>query len=80
SRPRLRHSLSAVLIALGCLLAPCGAFAAWAAQTLSDTGRYVDAMAPLAADPRVRDAVAATVRDGVSDRLDPGPAPRTTRA
>ncbi|MFK0117459.1 hypothetical protein [Streptomyces sp. NPDC090994] len=78
-RSRLRHALSAVLIALACLLTPCGTLAAWAAYALYDTGRYVDAMAPLAADPRVRDAVADTVRDGVFSHIDPGPAPGATR-
>ncbi|WP_320774049.1 hypothetical protein [Streptomyces sp. CRN 30] len=78
--PRLRHALSAVLLVLACLLAPFGAVAGWAAHTLADTGRYVDAMSPLAADPDVRDAVADTVRDGVFQQIDPGPAPGTARA
>ena len=54
---RLRTALSAVLIALACLLVPFGALAAWVAYGLADTDRYVTAMAPLAADPAVRDAV-----------------------
>ncbi|GAA4796360.1 hypothetical protein GCM10023220_24020 [Streptomyces ziwulingensis] len=65
----LRSTLSAVLIALACLLTPCGALAAWATYGLFDTGRYADAMAPLAADPAVREVVADTVRDGVLDRI-----------
>ncbi|MGW5043451.1 hypothetical protein [Streptomyces griseoluteus] len=63
--PRLRSALSAALIVLACLLVPFGAPAAWAAYTLTDTGRYVTTMAPLAADPAVRDAVADTVGDGI---------------
>ncbi|WP_237406100.1 hypothetical protein [Streptomyces sp. M2CJ-2] len=70
---RLRNALSAVLVALACLLVPCGALAAWAAYGLADTGRYVDTMAPLAADPGVRDAVAEAVGDEVLRELDPGP-------
>ncbi|MFD3503294.1 hypothetical protein ACFWWT_40140 [Streptomyces sp. NPDC058676] len=58
---RLRNALSAVLIALACLLVPFGASAAWVAYGLADTGRYVTTMAPLAADPDVRDAIADTV-------------------
>ncbi|MEV5440130.1 hypothetical protein AB0K80_29605 [Streptomyces sp. NPDC052682] len=54
----VRTTVSAVLIALSCLLAPCGALAAWAAYGLADTDRYVTAMAPLSADPDVRAAVA----------------------
>ncbi|MEU0073917.1 hypothetical protein ABZ027_30865 [Streptomyces sp. NPDC006332] len=55
---RLRNALSAALIAVACLLLPFGALAAWATYGLADTGRYVSAMAPLASDPAVRDAVA----------------------
>ncbi|MEU5078383.1 MULTISPECIES: hypothetical protein [Streptomyces] len=80
---RLRSALSAVLITLSCLLAPFGALAAWAAYGLADTGRYVTAMAPLAADPAVREAVADTVGDGllraVDQRLDVRPAPGPVR-
>ncbi|MEG3630983.1 hypothetical protein [Streptomyces poriticola] len=70
---RLRNTLSAALVALACLLAPCGTLAVWAVHGLGDTGRYVSAMAPLAADPDVRDAVADTVGNGVADQLAPGP-------
>ncbi|MFF9200304.1 hypothetical protein ACF1AE_00370 [Streptomyces sp. NPDC014986] len=73
-RARLRNALSATLVALACLLAPCGALAAWAAFGLADTGRYVSTMAPLAAHPDVRDAVADAVGDEVAGELDPGAA------
>ncbi|MEU3337161.1 hypothetical protein [Streptomyces sp. NPDC006668] len=66
---RLRSALSAALIALACLLAPCGALAAWAAYGLADTGVYVTTMAPLSADPNVRDAVADTVGAGIMDEV-----------
>ncbi|MEU1401714.1 hypothetical protein ABZ471_04985 [Streptomyces sp. NPDC005728] len=68
--PRLRSVLSAVLIALSCLLVPFGALAAWASYGLTDTGRYVTAMAPLASDPDVREAVAETVGDGILREVD----------
>ncbi|MFJ9815836.1 hypothetical protein ACIRU3_11260 [Streptomyces sp. NPDC101151] len=68
--PRLRSVLSAVLIALSCLLVPFGALAAWASYGLADTGRYVTTMAPLAADPDVREAVAETVGDGILREVD----------
>ncbi|MET8564620.1 hypothetical protein ABZV75_30115 [Streptomyces flaveolus] len=67
---RLRSALSAVLIALSCLLVPFGALAAWAAYGLADTGRYVTTMAPLAADPAVREAVVDTVGDGILHAVD----------
>ncbi|MEU6596107.1 MULTISPECIES: hypothetical protein [Streptomyces] len=67
---RLRSALSAVLITLSCLLVPFGALAAWAAYGLADTGRYVTTMAPLAADPAVREAVVDTVGDGILRAVD----------
>ncbi|MDT9698552.1 hypothetical protein [Streptomyces sp. P17] len=69
---RLLNALSAALIALACLLVPFGALAAWASYGLADTGRYVTAMAPLATDPAVRDAVADTVGDGIVRETDAG--------
>lgn len=69
-RTRLRNALSATLVALACLLAPCGTLAAWATLGLADTGRYVSAMAPLAADPDVRDTVADAMGDEVVRELD----------
>ncbi|MEU3417751.1 hypothetical protein [Streptomyces murinus] len=75
--PRLRSALSAVLITLSCLLVPFGALALWATYGLTDTGRYVTTMAPLATDPDVREAVADAVGDSLlreaGGRLDTGP-------
>ncbi|MFK0152412.1 hypothetical protein ACIQVK_10085 [Streptomyces sp. NPDC090493] len=76
----LRRALSALLIALGCLLLPFGALAAWAAYGLTDTGQYVSTMAPLADDPDVRDAVADTVGDGIMREVDVGRPMRGTVA
>jgi hypothetical protein len=67
--PRLRNALSAALIALSCLLVPFGALAAWAAYGIADTSRYVTAMAPLAGDPDVRNAVADTVGAGIMQEV-----------
>ncbi|MER5401060.1 hypothetical protein [Streptomyces sp. NPDC002599] len=63
--PRVRSALSAVLIALACLLAPLGALSAWATYGLGDSGRYEATVAPLAADKNVRDAIVAGVTDGI---------------
>jgi hypothetical protein len=68
---RVRGALSAALIALACLLVPFGALAAWAAYGLADTDRYVHALAPLAADPAVRDSVADAVVDEVGEPVRP---------
>ena len=62
---RPRNALSAVLLALACLLTPFGTLASWAAHGLTDTGRYVRAMAPLASDPDVQRAVADAIGDGI---------------
>ena len=71
--PRLlRSALSAVLVALSCLLTPFGALAAWAAYGLTDSGRYVTTMAPLAADPAVRDVIADTVGAGIMRQVQVG--------
>ncbi|MFJ9749952.1 hypothetical protein [Streptomyces chartreusis] len=67
---RLRNALSAGLIALSCLLVPFGALAACVTYGLADTGRYVTAMAPLAADPAVQGAVADSVEAGILDEVD----------
>lgn len=60
-----------MLIALSCLLVPFGALSAWAAYGLTDTGRYVTTMAPLATDPDVRDAIADRVGDGIVNEIGP---------
>ncbi|MFI8833026.1 hypothetical protein ACIGPN_18605 [Streptomyces afghaniensis] len=74
---RPRNALSAVLLVLACLLVPFATLASWAAHGLTDTGRYVRTMAPLAADPDVRHAVADTLGDGImreaGHELDTGP-------
>ncbi|QOV36995.1 hypothetical protein IM697_00510 [Streptomyces ferrugineus] len=71
---RLRNALSAALIALSCLLVPFGVLAAWVVHGLSDTGRYVTTMAPLATDPAVRGAVADAVEAGIMRVVDDRPA------
>ncbi|WP_123530091.1 hypothetical protein [Streptomyces sp. 840.1] len=69
-RHRGRSFLAAVLITVGCLLAPLSVVAAWAADQVGDTGRYVDTVAPLAADADVQDAVAGRVTDALMTRID----------
>ncbi|OKK23370.1 hypothetical protein AMK09_08875 [Streptomyces sp. CB02488] len=69
-RHRGRSFLAAVLITVGCLLAPLSVVAAWAADQVGDTGRYVDTVAPLASDPDVQDAVAGRVTDALMTRID----------
>ncbi|MFE7725588.1 hypothetical protein ACWDX8_02465 [Streptomyces anthocyanicus] len=68
--PRLRSALSAALIVLASLLAPCATLAGWAMHGPADTGRYVASMAPLADDPDVRDAAADTLDAGFAGLVD----------
>ncbi|MFG3023083.1 hypothetical protein ACGFZQ_31795 [Streptomyces sp. NPDC048254] len=65
-----RSLLGAVFIVLGCLLAPLSVVAAWAADVVGDTDRYVATVAPLASNPAVQDAVANRATDALMTRLD----------
>ncbi|MCP3758404.1 DUF998 domain-containing protein [Streptomyces sp. TBY4] len=69
-RHRAKSFLSALLIVLGCVLAPLGVVASWAADEVGDTDRYVATVAPLASDPAVQDAVANRVTDALMTRID----------
>ncbi|MHC5902610.1 hypothetical protein ACVNF4_01635 [Streptomyces sp. S6] len=57
-----RTTVSAVLVALACLLTPLATLALWASHGLRDQERYVQALAPLATDSAVR----RTIVDGVA--------------
>lgn len=59
--PRWRRVVVALLVILGCMLAPLSAVSVWLRNTLLDTEQYVDTVAPLAADPAVQAAVADVV-------------------
>ncbi|MCG7208281.1 hypothetical protein [Streptomyces arenae] len=69
-RHHVRSGLAAVLIVVGCLLAPLSVVAAWAADQVADTDRYVATVAPLASDPDVQDAVANRATDALMSHLD----------
>ncbi|MET9888333.1 hypothetical protein ABZZ20_35505 [Streptomyces sp. NPDC006430] len=69
-RHRLRSFLSAVLIVVGCVLAPLGIVAAWTADLVGNTDRYVATVAPLASDPDVQAAVANRVTNAVMEHID----------
>ncbi|RZU23698.1 hypothetical protein EV567_1434 [Streptomyces sp. BK239] len=70
SRHRVRSVLAVILIVLGCLLAPLGVVAAWSADIVGDTDRYVQTVQPLAADEDIQKAVAGRVTDAVMSHLD----------
>ncbi|MFD3533279.1 hypothetical protein [Streptomyces sp. NPDC058664] len=67
---RMKSLLAAVLIILGCVLAPLAIVSAWAADEVGDTDRYVATVAPLASDPDIQDAVANRVTDALMTRID----------
>ncbi|MEU4268008.1 hypothetical protein [Streptomyces sp. NPDC026092] len=69
-RHRLRSFFAALLIVLGCILAPLGIVAAWTADEVGDTDRYVATVAPLASDPDVQAAVANRVTGAVMEHID----------
>jgi hypothetical protein len=67
---RVRAFFSTLLIVLGCVLAPLSVVAAWAAQEVGNTDRYVATVAPLASDPDVQAAVADRITDAVMGHID----------
>ncbi|MFE5484193.1 hypothetical protein [Streptomyces sp. NPDC056527] len=69
-RHRLRSFFAALLIVLGCVLAPLGIVAAWTADIVGDTDRYVSTVKPLASDPDIQAAVANRVTGAVMEHID----------
>ncbi|MEV6115239.1 hypothetical protein AB0L59_22665 [Streptomyces sp. NPDC052109] len=70
SRHRVTSLVAAVLIVVGCMLAPLSVVAVWAADQVGDTDRYVDTVAPLASNPDVQNAVADRATDALMTRID----------
>ncbi|WP_225823688.1 hypothetical protein [Streptomyces naphthomycinicus] len=70
ARHHVRSFLAVVLIVVGCVLAPLSVVAAWAADQLDDTDRYVETVAPLASDPDVQNAVANRATDALMAHVD----------
>ena len=62
--------LAAVLIVLGCLMAPLAVVSGWAKSTLTDTDTFVATYAPLARDPEVQsfvvDQAAAAINQNIN--------------
>jgi hypothetical protein len=69
-RGRWRALVSAVLITLGCVLAPVSVLGVWAANQVSNTDRYVANMAPLISAPPIQHALSARITDEITSRLD----------
>jgi len=58
-----------LLIVIGCLLAPLSVLGVWTANQVSDTGRYVANMAPLATNPAIQNALADKITNQISTHL-----------
>ncbi|WP_329339815.1 hypothetical protein OG252_29130 [Streptomyces sp. NBC_01352] len=67
---RLRHSGASLLLLLALLLAPLAVVAAWVQDTVSDTDRYVETVAPLASEPPVQEVVINRLTDRVVANVD----------
>jgi hypothetical protein len=59
-----------VLVVLACVLAPLSILGVWTSNTLLDTDRYVDTVAPLAKDHDVQAAVSRIVDDALLAKVD----------
>jgi hypothetical protein len=57
ARQRWRTVVAALLIVLGCVLAPLAGVAVWARNQVTNTDRYVATITPLASDPAIQQAV-----------------------
>lgn len=67
---RVRSFFSALLIVIAAVLAPLSAAAVWVDSQVSDTGRFVATMKPLASNPDVQNAVTNRVTDAVMQNID----------
>ena len=68
-RPGWRGPVAALLITLGCVLAPVSVVAVWTANQVSDTGRYVANVTPLVHDPAVQNALTDKITNQITGRL-----------
>jgi hypothetical protein len=69
-RGRWRAPVSAVLIVLGCILAPLSLLGVWAGNQVSDTARYVENVEPLVHDPAVQNALTDKITLAITNQVD----------
>ena len=71
SKPKSGRTISAlVMVVIAGLLFPLAVLGFWANHAVLDEDRYLAAVAPLATDPAVQDAVAATLKARVAKTVD----------
>jgi hypothetical protein len=69
-RGRWRAPVAALLITLGCILAPVAVLGVWAGNQVSNTDRYVANMTPLISEPAIQHALSARITTEITDRID----------
>jgi hypothetical protein len=72
-RGSVRHGAAVFLLVLGCGLAALSVVAIWLRATLLDTDRYVNTVAPIAANPHVQQAVADKLNGAIDAKLNLDP-------
>jgi hypothetical protein len=73
-RPRRRHiswraPVSALLIVIGCVLAPLSVVGVWTANQVSDTSRYIANIEPLIHEPAVQNALTDKITTQITTHL-----------
>ena len=69
-RIRWRSVVAAVLLVLGCALAPVALVAVWTRSEVSDTDQFVETVGPLVADPAVQEALTNRITTTVFEHVD----------
>ncbi len=64
-----RSGVSALLITLGCILAPLAVLAVWTANQVSNTSRYVANVAPLIRQPAIQNALTDKITPQITGKL-----------
>jgi hypothetical protein len=67
---RVRRIFTALLVIVACVLAPLSVLALWAKTTVLDTDNYVAAVAPLASNQDIQEAVASRITDQIMSQQD----------
>jgi hypothetical protein len=62
--------VAALLITLGCILAPVAVLGVWAGNQISNTDRYVANMTPLISQPSIQHALSDRITTEITTRLD----------
>ncbi|GGZ87988.1 hypothetical protein [Streptomyces bluensis] len=67
---RLRRAGASLLLLLSLLLAPLAVVTSWLQETVTNTDRYVETVAPLASDPAVQNVLINRLTSRVMDNID----------